>query len=128
MNESVNEAMNETVNDTLDETPAHTVTSDMTLLHDVEMPLSVSFGSTFMPLRDVLKLTTGSIVEMDRMISEPVDIIVNNCVIARGEVVVIEGNYGVRILDVVSRSDRMAVRNTGRPLPEYDEFPMKSGA
>jgi len=116
------------MNETLNETPDVTGPSDIALLHDVQMPLSVSFGSTFMPLRDVLKLTTGSIVELDRMISEPVDIIVNNCVIARGEVVVIEGNYGVRIIDVVSRNDRMAVRNTGRPLPEYDEFPMKSEA
>jgi flagellar motor switch protein FliN/FliY len=102
--------------------------TEMKLLLDVEMSLSVSFGSTYMPLRDVLKLTTGSIVELDRLIMEPVDIIVNNCVIARGEVVVIEGNYGVRVIDVVSRSDRMAARNAGRPLPEYDEFPVKSGA
>jgi flagellar motor switch protein FliN len=102
--------------------------TEMKLLLDVEMPLSVSLGSTYMPLRDVLKLTTGSIVELDRLILEPVDIIVNNCVIARGEVVVIEGNYGVRVMDVVSRNDRMAVRHAGRPIPEYNDFPIKSGA
>ena len=65
------------------------------LLLDVEMPVTVSFGRAHMPLKDVLKLTTGSILELDRTISEPVEVIVNNCAIARGEVVVVEGNFGV---------------------------------
>ncbi|HEY7335627.1 MAG TPA: flagellar motor switch protein FliN [Bryobacteraceae bacterium] len=77
------------------------------LLLDVEMPLSVSFGRAQMPLKDVLKLTTGSILELDRTISEPVEVIVNNCAIARGEVVVVEGNFGVRIQQVISRQERL---------------------
>ncbi len=77
------------------------------LLLDVELPVSVSFGHAQVPLKDVLKLTTGSIVELSRAVSEPVDIVVNNCVIARGEVVVIEGNFGVRIQQVISRSERL---------------------
>lgn len=77
------------------------------LLLDVELPVSVSFGRAHVPLKDVLKLTTGSIVELNRAVVEPVDIIVNNCVIARGEVVVVEGNFGVRIQQVVSRSERL---------------------
>lgn len=77
------------------------------LLIDLELPISVSFGRAELPLRDVLKLATGSIVELDRTVSEPVDLIVNNCVIARGEVVVVEGNYGVRIDQIISRQDRM---------------------
>jgi len=55
----------------------------------------------------VLKLTTGSIIELDRTVSEPVEIIVNNCVIARGEVVVVEGNFGVRVQEVVNRQERL---------------------
>jgi len=55
----------------------------------------------------VLKLTSGSIVELNRTVTEPVEIIVNNCVIAKGEVVVIEGNYGVRIHQVISRNERL---------------------
>jgi flagellar motor switch protein FliN len=82
---------------------------------DVELPITVSIGSTQLPLREILKLTTGSIVELDRLITDPVDILVNKCVIARGEVVVIEGNYGVRILQVVSRSERLALRAGLRP-------------
>ena len=58
-------------------------------------------------LKDVIKLTTGSIVELNRSIVEPVEVIVNNCVIARGEVVVIEGNYGVRIQQIISRQERL---------------------
>lgn len=77
------------------------------LLLDVELPVSISFGRTHLPLKDTLKLTTGSIVELNRTVSEPVEVIVNNCVIARGEVVVIEGNYGVRIREIMSRQDRL---------------------
>lgn len=79
----------------------------MDLLLDVEMPVSVSFGRTHLALKDVIKLSTGSIVELNRTISEPVEVIVNNCVIARGEVVVVEGNYGVRIQQIVSRTERL---------------------
>jgi len=77
------------------------------LLLDVEMPVSVSFGRAHIALKEVLKLTSGSIVELNRTVTEPVEIIVNNCVIAKGEVVVVEGNYGVRIHQVISRSERM---------------------
>jgi flagellar motor switch protein FliN len=77
------------------------------LLLDVELPVSVSFGHAQVPLKDVLKLTTGSIVELSRAVVEPVDIVVNNCVIARGEVVVVEGNFGVRIQQVSSRNERL---------------------
>lgn len=77
------------------------------LLLDVELPVSVSFGRAQLALKDVIKLTTGSIVELNRAISEPVDVIVNNCVIARGEVVVVEGNFGVRIRQVISRQERL---------------------
>ena len=77
------------------------------LLLDVELPVSVSFGHAQVPLKDVLKLTTGSIVELSRAVSEPVDIVVNNCVIAKGEVVVVEGNFGVRIQQVISRTERL---------------------
>jgi flagellar motor switch protein FliN/FliY len=77
------------------------------LLMEVELPVSVSFGRAELPLREVLKLNSGSIVELNRTISDPVEIIVNNCVIARGEVVVVEGNYGVRIHQVISREERL---------------------
>ncbi len=79
----------------------------MDLLLDVELPVSVSFGRAQLALKDLLKLTSGSIVELNRTISEPVEVIVNNCVIARGEVVVVDGNYGIRIQEIVSRQERL---------------------
>jgi len=77
------------------------------LLLEVDLPIGVSFGRTQMRLKEALKLTTGSIVELNRSVTEPVEIIVNNCVIARGEVVVVDGNYGVRILEIISREERL---------------------
>ncbi len=87
--------------------PPEAPAGSMDLLLDVELPVSVSFGRAQLMLKDVIKLTTGSIVELNRALSEPVEVIVNNCVIARGEVVVVEGNYGVRIKQVVSRQERL---------------------
>jgi len=77
------------------------------LLLDVDLPVSISFGKTQLPMRDVLKLTTGSIVELNCGANEPVQVLVNHCLIARGEVVVVEGNYGVRIQQIISRQDRL---------------------
>jgi len=87
--------------------PAPVKSRTFDLLMEVELPISVSFGRAQLPLRDVLKLNSGSIVELNRTISDPVEIIVKNCVIARGEVVVIEGNYGVHIQHVISREERL---------------------
>jgi flagellar motor switch protein FliN/FliY len=77
------------------------------LLLDVALPVNVSFGKTYLQIREVLKLNTGSIVELNRFVAEPVEVIVNDCVIARGEVVVVDGNYGVRITQLSSREDRL---------------------
>ena len=79
----------------------------MDLLLDVDLPVSISFGRAQLPMKDVLKLTTGSIVELNRAIDEQVEVLVNGCLVARGEVVVVEGNYGVRILEIASRDDRL---------------------
>jgi len=77
------------------------------LLLDVELPLVVSFGETAMPLKDVLKLGVGSVIELNKTVNDPVTLIVNQKPIARGEVVMVEGNYGVRILEVESTADRI---------------------
>ncbi len=86
--------------------PSHTART-LDLLMEVELPVSVSFGRAELLLKDVLKLTTGSIVELNRTVDEPVELIVNNCVIARGEVVVVEGNYGLRITHIISAQERL---------------------
>ena len=69
---------------------------------NIDLPVSVSFGTAEMALADVLRLTTGSIVEFNHLLNEPVNIIVNNCLVARGDVVVVDANYGVRITEVIT--------------------------
>jgi len=86
---------------------APAISRTMDLLLDVDLPVSISFGKAQLAMKDVLKLTTGSIVELNRGIAEQVEVLVNQCLIARGEVVVIEGNYGVRIQEIASREDRL---------------------
>ena len=81
---------------------------NLALLMDVDLDLAVSFGSTVMPLEAVLQLGPGAIVELNRGASDPVDLRINNSVIARGEVVVVDGNYGVRVTHIVSTSERIA--------------------
>lgn len=77
------------------------------LIREVSMELAVSFGDTTMPLANVLELASGAIIELNRSVSDPVEVLANGSVIARGDVVVVDGNYGVRITEIVSRRDRV---------------------
>lgn len=70
---------------------------NLNLLMDIRMGLTVELGRSEMPLKEILKLTKGSVIELDRLSGEPVDLFVNNKLIARGEVVVIDDNFGLRI-------------------------------
>lgn len=79
-------------------------------LLEVNLPLSVALGRAIMPVRDILKMTPGALVELDRDIGESVEVLVNGTVVARGEVVSVKGNYGVRIKEIISREDRLALR------------------
>lgn len=80
---------------------------NLEMLLDVDLELSVSFGHTTLVLQEVLKLSSGSIVELNRSANDPVELLVNNAVVARGEVVVVDGNYGIRITEVVSARERI---------------------
>ncbi len=77
------------------------------LLRKVELDLAVSFGQTTMTLEQAMKLASGAIVELNRSVSDPVELLVNDSVIARGEVVVVDGNYGVRITEIARPSERI---------------------
>lgn len=74
---------------------------------DIELPLIVRFARTVMPLKTLLALGPGSIIDMERSPDEPVQMLVGERLIARGEVVVVGGNYGVRITDLVSPTERI---------------------
>jgi flagellar motor switch protein FliN/FliY len=75
--------------------------SSLDVLHEVQMGVTVELGRTRMPLRDILSLVPGSVIELDRPASAPVDVLVNGTLIARGEVVVIDEEFGIRITEVV---------------------------
>lgn len=76
---------------------------DLRLLADVQVELAVEIGRVKLPLRDLLSLAPGAVLELDRAADAPVDVLVNGCLVARGEVVVIEGEFGVRVTAVVER-------------------------
>jgi flagellar motor switch protein FliN/FliY len=92
---------------THDEQSKPTAGWNIDLLLDVELPITVSFGETEMQLKDILKLGVGSVIELDKSVNDPVTVIVNQKPIAKGEVVMVEGNYGVRILEVESAAERI---------------------
>jgi len=73
---------------------------------DIDLPLTIRFGKTEMPLRLIAALGPGSVIDLGRSPDDPVDVLVSNQLVARGEVVIVGGNYGVRILDVASQSER----------------------
>ena len=88
-------------------------------LYDVEMNVTVRFGKTQMPLRDVVRFGVGSMIELNRTVDEPVELLVNDSPFAHGEVVVIDGYYGVRITDIGSEEDRSRkIMSEPTPMPE----------
>ncbi|WP_044337392.1 flagellar motor switch phosphatase FliY [Rossellomorea aquimaris] len=82
-------------------------TKNLHMLLDIPLQVTVELGRTNRSVRDILELSSGSIIELDKLAGEPVDILVNSQLMAKGEVVVIDENFGVRITDIVSQSDRI---------------------
>ncbi|HEX7058031.1 MAG TPA: flagellar motor switch phosphatase FliY [Bacilli bacterium] len=81
--------------------------ANLNLLLDIPLKVTVELGRTEKLIKEILELSQGSIVELDKLAGEPVDILVNNRLIAKGEVVVIDENFGVRVTDIVSQLDRI---------------------
>lgn len=81
--------------------------TNIDLLLDVELPITVRIGSTEMKLIDIMRLGLGSIIELEKMVDDPVEILANDKLVARGEVVVCDGNYAVKITEVQSREERI---------------------
>jgi flagellar motor switch protein FliN len=80
-------------------------------LMDLQLPVSVLLGRALLPVRDVLKICSGSLVELDRQVGDYVEVMVHGTVVARGEIVSVRGNYGVRIMEIISRQDRIALKD-----------------
>ena len=80
---------------------------NLNMLLDIPLQVAVELGRTKRSVKEILELSGGSIIELDKLAGEPVDILVNNRLIAKGEVVVIDENFGVRITDILSQADRL---------------------
>jgi flagellar motor switch protein FliN len=80
---------------------------NLDLLLDLELEVSVRFGRREMPLKDVLELASGSMVELDRRVRDPIELVLGGKVIAKGEAVIVDGNYGIRITEIMSRRQRL---------------------
>lgn len=90
------------------ETPEMPGARNYKLLADIPLRLSVEVGSTSLRLSELLELSEGSVVELDRQASELLDILVNGTLVAKGEVVTINGRFGIRVVDVVAADARLA--------------------
>ena len=82
--------------------------SQIDLLLDINLQVTVELGRARMKIAEILALRNGSVIELDRLAGEPADILVNGTLIARGEVVVVDEKFGVRVIEVVSRAKRIA--------------------
>jgi flagellar motor switch protein FliN len=83
------------------------VTPNLELLKDIELPVTFRFGSAQMSLRDLTRLDTGAVIKLDRALTDLVEVLVGGSVIARGEPIVVQGVYGIRISEIASRDERL---------------------
>ena len=84
---------------------------DLDVILDIPVQISMVVGNSQISIRNLLQLNQGSVVELDRLAGEPLDVLVNNTLVAHGEVVVVNEKYGIRLTDVVSAAER--IRNLG---------------
>jgi flagellar motor switch protein FliN/FliY len=82
--------------------------ANLDLVRDIQVTLTVELGRTDMLIQDILELTPGKVIELDRLAGEPLDILVNGKLLAKGEVVVVDENFGVRITSIVDARAREA--------------------
>ena len=86
---------------------APTAQHDIELILDIPVQLTVELGRTRVPIKQVLSLAQGSVIELDGLAGEPMDVLVNGCLIAQGEVVVVNEKFGIRLTDIVTPSERI---------------------
>ena len=85
--------------------------NDINLVLDIPVQLTVELGRTRIPIRHILQLAQGSVIELDGLAGEPMDVLVNGCLIAQGEVVVVNDKFGLRLTDIISPSERVRKLN-----------------
>jgi len=82
-------------------------TQDLDFLLDIPLQITVELGRTRMLIKDLLQLSQGSVVELEKLAGEPMDILISNKLVARGEVVVVNEKFGVRLTDIISPAERI---------------------
>jgi flagellar motor switch protein FliN/FliY len=93
-------------------TPSKTEThNDIDFILDIPVQLTVELGRTKIAIKNLLQLAQGSVVELDGMAGEPMDVLVNGCLIAQGEVVVVNDKFGIRLTDIITPSERIRKLN-----------------
>jgi flagellar motor switch protein FliN/FliY len=88
-------------------TGVNTTGNDINMILDIPVQLTVELGRTRIPIKHILQLAQGSVVELEAMAGEPMDVLVNGYLIAQGEVVVVNDKFGIRLTDIVTPSERM---------------------
>ncbi|MBA4343809.1 MAG: flagellar motor switch protein FliN [Methylibium sp.] len=88
-------------------TPGNMPGNDINMILDIPVQLTVELGRTRIPIKNILQLAQGSVVELDALAGEPMDVLVNGYLIAQGEVVVVNDKFGIRLTDIVTPSERM---------------------
>ena len=84
-----------------------TAANNLDLILDIPVQLTVELGRTKIAIRNLLQLAQGSVVELDGLAGEPMDVLVNGCLIAQGEVVVVNDKFGIRLTDIISPAERL---------------------
>ena len=87
--------------------PSTVASGRLDMILDIPVQVTVELGRSKIPIRNLLQLAQGSVVELDRLAGEPLDVLVNGCLIAQGEVVVVNDKFGIRLTDVISPDERL---------------------
>jgi flagellar motor switch protein FliN/FliY len=88
-----------------------TTRNDIDMILDIPVQMTVELGRTKIPIRNLLQLAQGSVVELDGLAGEPMDVLVNGCLIAQGEVVVVNDKFGIRLTDIITPAERIRKLN-----------------
>ena len=90
-----------------DDAPFENLSLDSDLLRNIPVTISVEVGRTSLPIKALMQLTQGSVVELDRLAGEALDLLVNNTLVAQGEIVLVNERYGIRLTQIVPKSARL---------------------
>lgn len=85
--------------------------NDIDMILDIPVTLTVELGRTKLPIKNLLQLSRGSVIELNGMAGDPLDILINGCLIAQGEVVVVNEHFGIRLTDIITPSERIRKLN-----------------